>query len=61
MAGDAVLFAREDAVEAAWQIVDRILGDVTPISAYEPGAWGPAEAASLATDIGGWHDPAAAG
>ena len=59
MAGDAVLFAREDAVEAAWQVVEPILGNVTPVSVYEPGMWGPPEADSLAADIGGWHNPAA--
>ena len=59
MGGDAVLFAREDAVEAAWQVVEPILGNVTPVSVYEPGMWGPPEADSLAADIGGWHNPAA--
>ena len=42
--GDASLFARKDAVEAAWRIVDPILGDVTPVYEYEPNTWGPAEA-----------------
>jgi glucose-6-phosphate 1-dehydrogenase len=57
MAGDATLFAREDAVDAAWQIVDPILGDVTPVHEYEPGTWGPPDAARLAADVGGWHLP----
>ncbi len=56
--GDAVLFAREDSVEAAWAVVDGILGDVVPAFEYEPGSWGPAEAAGLAEDIGGWRAPA---
>ena len=42
--GDATLFAREDAVEAAWRIVDPILGDATPLHEYEPDTWGPPEA-----------------
>ncbi len=57
MAGDAMLFAREDAVEAAWQVVEPILKTATPVYEYQPGTWGPAEAARLAADIGGWHDP----
>jgi glucose-6-phosphate 1-dehydrogenase len=55
--GDAILFVREDAVEAAWSIVEPILGNVTPVYEYEPGQWGPTEANSLAADVGGWHDP----
>ena len=37
MMGDATLFAREDSVEAAWVIVDPILGVTTPLYPYEPG------------------------
>jgi glucose-6-phosphate 1-dehydrogenase len=55
--GDAMLFVREDAVEAAWAIVDPILGDAAPLHTYEPGSWGPAEADRLAADAGGWHNP----
>jgi glucose-6-phosphate 1-dehydrogenase len=57
MHGDAMLFVREDAVEAAWAIVDPILGNVSPLYNYDPGTWGPAEAARLADDLGGWHNP----
>jgi len=57
MAGDATLFARQDAVEAAWAIVQPILGTSTPLHEYEPGTWGPPEAEQLATDVGGWHCP----
>ena len=57
MAGDATLFARQDAVEAAWAIVQPILGTATPFHEYEPGSWGPAAAAQLAADAGGWHCP----
>ena len=55
MEGDPTLFAREDAVEAAWAIVDPILGSVTPVHGYEPGSWGPTEAGALAAEVGGWH------
>ena len=58
MRGDPTLFVRQDAVEAAWAIVDPILGeDTTPLLEYQPGTWGPPEAARIAADIGGWHDP----
>jgi glucose-6-phosphate 1-dehydrogenase len=56
MRGDQTLFAREDAVEAAWRVVDPVLGRTTPLHIYEPGSWGPPEAAGL-LDAGHWHDP----
>ncbi len=59
MDGDAMLFARQDGVEAAWAVVQGILGNVEPAVEYEPGSWGPSDAMTLATDIGGWHDAAA--
>jgi len=57
MAGDSTLFSREDSVEAAWAIVDPILDASTSLHSYEPGSWGPADAARLTADIGGWHAP----
>ena len=56
--GDASLFARQDAVEAAWRIVDPILDTDLAVHRYQPGTWGPAEAGGLVRDIGGWIDPA---
>jgi glucose-6-phosphate 1-dehydrogenase len=58
MHGESTLFAREDAVEAAWRIVDPILGQPTPVHEYEPGSWGP-EAANQIVEDGKWHNPAA--
>jgi glucose-6-phosphate 1-dehydrogenase len=58
MRGDALLFVRQDAVEASWGIVDRVLGDRTPLTFYEPGTWGPPEAERLAASLGGWQNPA---
>ena len=58
MEGDATLFARQDAVEAAWAVVQPVLGAATPVHEYEPGSWGPAEATRLTAAIGGWHSPA---
>ena len=42
--GDPSLFAGMDSVEAAWCIVDPILGNVTSVYEYEPNTWGPTEA-----------------
>jgi glucose-6-phosphate 1-dehydrogenase len=55
--GDAELFAREDAVEESWRVVDPVLGDVTPLYEYEPGTWGPPEADRLLVPEGSWHNP----
>jgi glucose-6-phosphate 1-dehydrogenase len=38
MHGDAMHFVREDAVEAAWAIVDPILAKETTLHQYEPGS-----------------------
>lgn len=56
IAGNGALFTREDSVEAAWKVVDPVLGDTTPVYPYEAGTWGPAEASSLAPETG-WHNP----
>ncbi len=57
MAGDGTLFTREDAVEAAWAVVDRVLRTHDPVRRYKPGSWGPREADTLIAKDGGWHDP----
>jgi glucose-6-phosphate 1-dehydrogenase len=58
--GDQSLFAREDWVEAAWRVVDGVLDDRLPPFPYEPGTWGPPEAASVLLPGDRWHEPAAA-
>jgi glucose-6-phosphate 1-dehydrogenase len=55
--GDATLFARQDAVEESWRVVDPAVGQATPVHPYKPGTWGPAEATRLAPP-GGWFNPA---
>jgi glucose-6-phosphate 1-dehydrogenase len=57
IAGDAMLFAREDYVEEAWRIVDPVLKSGTPMYEYDPGTWGPSEAERISPP-GGWHNPA---
>jgi glucose-6-phosphate 1-dehydrogenase len=55
--GDATLFAREDSVEAAWRVVDPVVGNATPLSEYEPNTWGPPQVDQAVAPDGGWHDP----
>ena len=57
MHGDSMLFVREDAVEAAWAIVEPVLESTSPLYPYAPSSWGPQEADRLADDLGGWHNP----
>ena len=61
MRGDPTLFAREDGVEAAWRVVEPILGNVVPLHGYEPGTWGPSDADRLIDDGGTWHAPRGVG
>jgi glucose-6-phosphate 1-dehydrogenase len=56
MRGDPMLFAREDAVEAAWSIVDPIIHNLGPLFEYEPGSWGPPESNRLVAGLGGWNN-----
>lgn len=61
MAGDAAIFARQDYVEEAWRIVDPILKLATPAYEYEPGTWGPKEAATHIAPPNGWVNPVIGG
>jgi glucose-6-phosphate 1-dehydrogenase len=54
--GDRWLFARQDSVEAAWKVVDPVLGNATPVHPYAKGTWGPEEADRLLPDRDAWHD-----
>jgi len=55
--GDQTLFARTDAVDASWRVVEPVLNLQAPVRIYPSGTWGPSEAAEVVLD-GGWHDPA---
>jgi glucose-6-phosphate 1-dehydrogenase len=57
MAGENLLFAREDGVEAAWRVVNDVITDHDPAIPYKPHTWGPAQAEALLGDADGWHDP----
>jgi glucose-6-phosphate 1-dehydrogenase len=55
--GDPALFASDEAIEAAWAVVEPVLGSREPVHLYEPGTWGPDEARRLVSGETGWHDP----
>jgi glucose-6-phosphate 1-dehydrogenase len=59
MNGDGALFTREDAVEAAWAVVDPVLKKHSRARIYQRGTWGPKQADALIEDGGGWHNPGA--
>ena len=58
MAGDGALFTSQDAVEAAWAVVDPVLSHHHPALPYPPSTWGPEAADALIARDGGWHNPA---
>ena len=57
MIGDGALFTREDAVEAAWAVVDPVLKKHHRVRPYKRGSWGPKEADAIIESDGGWHNP----
>jgi glucose-6-phosphate 1-dehydrogenase len=59
MRGDATLFARQDSVEIAWEIVDGLLASGPQAERYAPGSWGPPSADRLLERHGGWYTPKA--
>ena len=57
MAGDGALFTREDAVEAAWAVVDPVLKSHPRTHPYKRHSWGPKEADAIIASGGSWHNP----
>ena len=57
MNGNGALFTREDAVEAAWAVVDPVLDTHHQAYPYKPGSWGPKQADALIAPDGKWHNP----
>ncbi len=56
LGGERWLFAQQDTVEAAWTVVDPVLGDVVPVVPYARGTWG-ADSTSLLSPGETWYDP----
>lgn len=57
--GDAALFTRSDEIELAWQAIDPVIHawetGAVPLFFYEPGSWGPYEAAKFLGEDRGWR------
>ena len=59
LAGDGALFTSEDAVEAAWAVVNPVLSRHHPAQTYRCGSWGPLQADALVGAGEHWHNPEA--
>jgi glucose-6-phosphate 1-dehydrogenase len=57
MAGDGALFTREDAIESAWVVVDKVLTHHHRVRPYKRRTWGPKEADALIKKDTTWHNP----
>jgi glucose-6-phosphate 1-dehydrogenase len=52
--GDA---ARQDAVEAAWLIIEPVLSEAAPVVEYDGASWGPPQSDALIAPTGRWRNP----
>jgi glucose-6-phosphate 1-dehydrogenase len=59
MIGNGALFTREDAVEAAWAVVDPVLENHHRVRLYRRLSWGPKEADAIVAPGGRWYNPRA--
>jgi len=59
LVGNGSLFTREDAVKAAWAVVDPVLKNHHRAYRYRPGSWGPKQADALIAPDSRWHNPLA--
>jgi glucose-6-phosphate 1-dehydrogenase len=57
LTGEQQYFAREDAIEETWRIVQPLLDTPPPVEPYERGSWGPSQADSLLTGDHRWQRP----
>jgi glucose-6-phosphate 1-dehydrogenase len=57
MIGDGALFTREDAVEAAWAVVDPVLKKHHRVHPYRRHSWGPKQADAIIASGDRWHNP----
>jgi glucose-6-phosphate 1-dehydrogenase len=57
IAGNHQLFTRQSAIEETWRVVQPLLDEPGPVHPYEPGTWGPEEAAKLVHGTGQWAQP----
>ena len=57
MIGQSTRFARQDAVEETWRVMQPLLDAPPPVHSYPQGSWGPAAADALVSGFGRWHTP----
>ncbi len=58
LVGQTTRFTRQDGVEEEWRIMQPLVDAPPPVHAYEPGSWGPTEAADkLLAGHGRWQEP----
>jgi glucose-6-phosphate 1-dehydrogenase len=55
--GDHRRFGRADGVEEQWRIVQPVLDNPPEVQLYRRQTWGPSDAESLASKVGGWIEP----
>jgi glucose-6-phosphate 1-dehydrogenase len=57
MIGQSTRFARQDAVEERWRIMQPLLDAPPPVHPYPQGSWGPSAGDDVVAGHGRWHDP----
>ena len=57
LTGNDRLFARQDAVEESWRILEPLLAYPPPVHRYPVGTWGPSEAEELVSGHPPWQPP----
>jgi len=57
MNGDPSHFARQDALEETWRVVQPLLDAPPPVELYEKGSWGSGSADALVREYRGWREP----
>jgi len=57
LTGNDRLFARQDAVEESWRILEPLVAYPPPVHRYQVGTWGPAEADALVSGYPPWQAP----
>jgi glucose-6-phosphate 1-dehydrogenase len=57
LAGNGALFTTEDAVEAAWAVVEPVLNHHHRVHSYRRHSWGPKQSDTLIAADGFWHNP----
>jgi len=57
MIGQNTRFARQDAVEERWRIMQPLLDAPPPVHPYPQGSWGPSAGDDVVAGHGRWHEP----